>query len=169
MSSAANAPSAVPVNTSHGAASPHPTMPSLAVISIRTRLTEPLTFPTPCRRAILMGLSIRKSLIRSITGPLTRISAECLNRDQDDRCRLPPPFLAPKLHDVARRDLAVLSDWRLIVGATHRAPDFVVRDAAFFVAERRIGDRHCRHQLLGVGMLRVTEHRRARPDLDDFA
>ncbi|MGY4301185.1 hypothetical protein ACVWXN_009280 [Bradyrhizobium sp. i1.4.4] len=66
MSSAEKAASGVPVNTSHGAASPQPITPSLAVSSISTRFTVPLTLPTPWRRAILIGLSIRNSLMRSM-------------------------------------------------------------------------------------------------------
>src|SRR5579862_4774364 len=72
-SMAAKAASGVPVNTSQGAASPQPTVPSLAVNSSSTRLTVPLTFPTPWSRVILMGLSIRKSLIRSTTSVSMRI------------------------------------------------------------------------------------------------
>ena len=71
MSSAEKAASGVPVNTSHGAASPQPITPSLEVSSISTRFTVPLTLPTPWRRAILIGLSIRKIRKRSITAPIT--------------------------------------------------------------------------------------------------
>src|ERR1700738_3377001 len=51
------------------------------------------------------------------------------------------PFLAPNLDDVARGDLAVLADRRLVVGGAHRTHDFVVRYGALLRAARRLRDR----------------------------
>src|SRR6202171_2713738 len=84
-------------------------------------------------------------------------------------CWLGGPFSAPNLDDVARRDLAVLADRRLVVGGAHGTHDFVVRYGALLGATRRIRDRYGRHELLRIGMLRIPEDCRAGADLHDLA
>ncbi|KAG1390947.1 hypothetical protein G6F59_015046 [Rhizopus arrhizus] len=58
---------------------------------------------------------------------------------------------------------------RLVAELADRAGDFIGQQGALQMAARRIGDRHGRHQLLGVRVLRILENGAARADLDDLA
>ncbi|OQV64747.1 hypothetical protein AK51_26400 [Serratia nematodiphila DZ0503SBS1] len=55
-----------------------------------------------------------------------------------------------------------------IAQRAHRARDLIGRQRLPFVGVSGIGHRHRRHQLAGVGVLRVVEHRLPRADFHDL-
>jgi len=60
------------------------------------------------------------------------------------------------------------SDHRVLAHRANRAGDLIREQRALSVAPPRVRDRHCRHELAGVSVLRVFENRAAWADLDDL-
>ena len=58
---------------------------------------------------------------------------------------------------------------RLVVDLADWAGNFIDLEFAPAATARRIGNRHCGHQLLGIRVLRVLEDRTPRADFDDLA